>query len=180
MKATFGLLILVLASGCLGLQQDKPEFDFGSIVDTFRGIFEAWKANNEKVEELLKCVGNVGDIETQLWKIIEILKNATVDDPRQMMQLIAKIIQIAQEGFNDVKQCYHSTSELLTILRRIFSLGFIELITKVLGNIRLNGPQIWSDLSGMYIALTKGNFYKFGYFAGELTDLLILKLVPPV
>ena len=179
MKFAFATIFLILTI-CQGLNvriAARPRI-INEVMEMLRGTFEAWRANKEEVNELLECVDGIEEIKTQIEEIIEEIKHLNPLDIKKIADLLMRLIDSVQKILSDVGHCYKSETELYNIVMRVISLTPLQLITKILGNIRVNGGQIWGDIMGLIDAAKKGSYYQIGFCFGDAIDLLFLKLKP--
>jgi len=180
MKAIFAaLLILAAFSQALTFTEDEvAQLDVNDIKEFLRGIFDAWKSNQEEVEELLKCLEKFTDIETEIGVIIQKLKKIDPRDIRKVIAVVVEIIECTQKIFGDVKFCFRSGSEIWKIVSRLLKMSPIEIFIKIMGNIHVNGEILWNDIVEIIHAIKEGNCYKLGHCLGELMELMIFKAKP--
>ena len=179
MKANTSAILILLVLTFAQCRAEVKDMAFSDMKEFMRGVFEAWKANQEEVTELLKCIDAMTEIETEIGKVLEELKKLDPTDVNALSKFIATCILAVQKVSGDVYVCFESGSEFINIVGRLFKLSPIELIMKILGNIHMNGQLLWNDIIGIIHALKEGNLYKVGYCLGELMDVMVFKVIKP-
>eukprot|EP00829_Urostomides_striatus_P013794 TRINITY_DN38_c0_g1_i1.p1 TRINITY_DN38_c0_g1~~TRINITY_DN38_c0_g1_i1.p1 ORF type:complete len:226 (-),score=86.29 TRINITY_DN38_c0_g1_i1:19-696(-) len=173
MKALF--LVVLLGLSLASTSPEVPQMNLEEFIETLRGVFEAWEVNKEEVEKLLLCVHDLGDIKHQIEIIMEEIKKISMKDIIKLVEVIVKLFVAVQQIFKDIEPCIDAAGELKKLLEKIIHLTPVELFMKLFHNIMENGKQIYNDIIAMINAYYDGNYYDFGYYLGDVLEILFLK-----
>ena len=176
MKAIlFGLLLVLAISRAEPTPESEPAFTIDDLVELLRGVFESWEVNKEEVEKLLLCVGDLKDIEVEVAKILEELKHIDVKDIVKLIEAIVRLFVCVQQIFKDIEPCIDSAGEIAKIVAKITKLTPMELLLKLFHNIMENGKKIYNDVIALIDAIKVKDFYKVGYYVGDILWTLFLE-----
>ena len=177
MKAILVGILLILS--CVHAEEnivaEEPNFTIDDLLETLRGIFEAWEVNKEEVHKLLLCVSGLKDIELQIAKIMEEIKKIDLKDIVKLVEAIVRLFGAVQQLFKDITPCIDSKGEIIIIVKKLIKLTPIEMLLKIFHNIMNEGKKIYNDIISMIDAFKTKNYYKFGYYMGDILELLFLK-----
>ncbi len=152
-----------------------PEVNVDDVIKLFRGIFEAWQANNEDVKRLLNCTDSAADIKTRVIAIINEAQNLDPTNVRLFIEGIIRIMDHVENIIRNVLPCVDSVDDFVVLVNRIINLGINELLMRIYLNFITNSKKVNSDIRGIIDAFNAGDFYKIGYNAGDLVEILLFK-----
>ena len=176
MKAiVFAILALLSVAYCNSIEESRLQFSFHDFNEILRGIFVAWEVDNEEVSELLICVKSLKDIEVQVAKILEELKNITFRDFRKLAEILVRLMADFQIVFKDLQPCLDSEGEIKTILDKFIHLTTNELLKRIYHHLIDNGKTLLSLIVDAVKNLALGKYFLFGYNFGDFIELLFLQ-----
>ena len=174
-QAIIIVLCIFAVQGSFQNADIEPNFMPDDIIKVFRGVFEAWKANNESVNLLLGCTDSMTDVEAQIISIINETQQFDPSDPRRIVESVIRIIINVENIIKDTLICIDSAEDFKVMLNRIIVLTPTEILLRVYFNFMYNAKRVSDDIATLINAYNAGDFYNIGYKAGDIADVILFK-----
>ena len=158
-------------------QEPPLECEIEDLIKYWKGTFTSWHDNGENVKNLLVCIDNIENIRNLVLDIIDQINNINLDLKKLIVTLKNIIIDI--EGIIDnVFPCIDAKDDLIVLLERVIYLSPSEFLARVYLNFITNALKINYDIKAAILAYSMGDYYSFGYYTGEILELMIFRSLP--
>ena len=172
----FALIFLLAAAHYPAPKQEPaPEFIIDDLLEALRGIFESWEISKEEVDKLLLCVGGMKDIEHQIAKIMEEIRQIDIKNIVKLVEAMVRLFGAVQQVFKDIEPCVDSAGEVKKLLDKFIHLTPMQMLTKLMLNLMDNGRKIYNDIIDLIASFREAKYYKFGYDIGDIIEALFFK-----
>ena len=153
----------------LTFAMDRPLISFNDYLKIIKGFFTGMNIKHE-VDEILKCIEKIPNAFTVLIRIINELKNINLNDIKVLIETIMKIYSQVKEILVSLTPCAETAPEFKSILDKLLSLGFgqvIKIVTK-------NFLMIYNTFLDAEKLFVEGKYEEFGKVIGNLIYQLFL------
>jgi len=143
-----------------------------------KGVFEAWKENEESVEKLILCNRNLFEVHKTMKRISDIIQRIVWHDFKNVINSFKLIAVEFTSICDELMMCVDGGEELMVLLRRIIYLSPSELLCRIYLNVLANIQDIVQDIREGFNSLITRNFHNFGYHLGDAIELILFKNIP--
>ena len=172
----FSLLFLSLAKPAYS---ERKSLSFMEIfLHIQKGVFEAWKDNEESVEKLISCNRNLFEVHKTMKRICNIIQRIVWHDFKNVTDSFKLIALEFASICDELMMCVDGKEELMVLLRRVIYLSPSEFLYRIYLNFLANIQNIVQDIREAFDSLIARNFYNFGYHLGDAIELIFFKNIP--
>jgi len=169
------LCLLIVCAVTADAKLNSPQMTFDDLLLFLKGLFSAWEVRKEEVHKLVECVRDLGEIEHEIDVIMEELKKIDIKNIRKLAEIIARLFEAIQKIFKDIKPCIDATEDIKKLVEKIMKYTVYEMIIKIITHIMHDSKEIYDDIILAIDYYNKGDYEKFGYYVGEILEILFLK-----
>lgn len=146
------------------------EMTFNDIVAILKGLLHGIN-QGQNIGNVETCLMNIPTLIDSIKELVELVKNIDWKNLDKLVEALKKVFKIMELVLDGIKPCSLVPKEIDEIIKKLSEIDSKKLLEKVLKN----AFKLINDITAAIKALTKADYYEFGYKLGDIVFFLLLK-----